>query len=311
MVHRGPRPARSRWPQRRRPPVGAATLGRVGWRRLSTIATARLTCFGSRRSRFRLRVRARCWSRPPRRRSTLLLGVPARHTAVCADRGTTDPTRRTLGSDITGRVTAVGAVTRFEVGAAVSGDNLQVVGGFAEYTVAPESALAHKPDELTFAEASSPPRAVRERAAGNRRDGSRAEGADQRRRRRLGGVRDPARQAGRRACDRDRQRGQARISCGRSGPTRSPTISARTFSDFPSFDRIPDLVATRSPFACRRGLALRGRYQCVGGAVRTLIPIVTIGALVGRPRGDAWGCSPSSRDRATSSRSRRSASTAT
>jgi NADPH:quinone reductase-like Zn-dependent oxidoreductase len=54
------------------------------------------------------------------------------------------------------------------------------------------------------------------------------------------------------------------------------------FTDFPPFDRILDLVATRSPFACRRALAPHGRYQCVGGAVRTLLPIVTIGALLGR-----------------------------
>jgi NADPH:quinone reductase-like Zn-dependent oxidoreductase len=33
------------------------------------------------------------------------------------------------------------------------------MGGFAEYTLAPESALAHKPTQLTFAGASTIPRA--------------------------------------------------------------------------------------------------------------------------------------------------------
>ena len=42
----------------------------------------------------------------------------------------------------------------------VYGDNLGLKGGFAEYAIAPESALAHKPEELTFAEASTIPQAA-------------------------------------------------------------------------------------------------------------------------------------------------------
>src|SRR3954451_7991436 len=71
------------------------------------------------------------------------------------------PARRTLGSDVAGRVEAVGSgVTRFAVGDEVYGDNLQLKGGFAEYAVAPETALATKPPELTFAEASTIPQAA-------------------------------------------------------------------------------------------------------------------------------------------------------
>jgi len=71
------------------------------------------------------------------------------------------PARRTLGSDVAGRVEAVGSnVTRFGVGDEVYGDNLRLKGGFAEYAVAPESALAAKPRELTFAEASAIPQAA-------------------------------------------------------------------------------------------------------------------------------------------------------
>src|SRR5262245_8413301 len=70
------------------------------------------------------------------------------------------PARRTLGSDIAGVVDDVGeGVTRFRPGDAVYGDNLALMGGFAEYAVAPESALVHKPAELTFAEASTIPQA--------------------------------------------------------------------------------------------------------------------------------------------------------
>ena len=50
-------------------------------------------------------------------------------------------------------------VTRFRPGDEVYGDNLALKGGFAEYAVAPESALAHKPPQLTFAEASTVPQA--------------------------------------------------------------------------------------------------------------------------------------------------------
>ena len=70
------------------------------------------------------------------------------------------PARRTLGSDIAGWVEEVGTgVTRFHPGDEVYGDNLDAKGGFAEFAVAPESALAHKPEELTFAEASTIPQA--------------------------------------------------------------------------------------------------------------------------------------------------------
>ena len=74
--------------------------------------------------------------------------------------GLRSPARRTLGSDIAGWVDAVGeGVTRFRPGDEVYGDNLALKGGFAEYAVAAESALAHKPAELTFAEASTIPQA--------------------------------------------------------------------------------------------------------------------------------------------------------
>ena len=61
--------------------------------------------------------------------------------------GLRSPAHRTLGSDIAGRVTAVGdGVTRFRPGDEVYGDNLALMGGFAEYAVAAESALAAKPE---------------------------------------------------------------------------------------------------------------------------------------------------------------------
>ena len=72
------------------------------------------------------------------------------------------PARRTLGSDIAGWVERVGeGVSRFQHGDEVYGDNLALKGGFAEFAVAPEAALAHKPQELTFAQASTIPKRAR------------------------------------------------------------------------------------------------------------------------------------------------------
>jgi len=74
--------------------------------------------------------------------------------------GLRSPAHGTLGSDIAGVVDDVGeGVTRFRRGDEVHGDNLALKGGFAEYALAPESALAHKPARLTFAEASTIPQA--------------------------------------------------------------------------------------------------------------------------------------------------------
>ena len=48
------------------------------------------------------------------------------------------------------------------------------------------------------------------------------------------------------------------------------------------YDVVLDLVAHRSVFAYRRALAPGGHYQCVGGSVRTLLRVLTIGQLAGR-----------------------------
>src|SRR5680860_384603 len=65
--------------------------------------------------------------------------------------GLRSPARRTLGSDIAGVIDQVGeGVTQFRRGDEVYGDNLALMGGFAEYAVAPASALAHKPAQFTF-----------------------------------------------------------------------------------------------------------------------------------------------------------------
>jgi NADPH:quinone reductase-like Zn-dependent oxidoreductase len=55
------------------------------------------------------------------------------------------------------------------------------------------------------------------------------------------------------------------------------------------YDLILDLVAHRSVFAYRRALAAGGRYRGVGGSVRSLLRVLTVGWLAGRVTGRSLG----------------------
>ena len=55
------------------------------------------------------------------------------------------------------------------------------------------------------------------------------------------------------------------------------------------YDLVLDLVAHRSVFAYRRSLVRGGRYRCVGGSVRALLRVLTIGTLIGRATGRRLG----------------------
>ena len=75
--------------------------------------------------------------------------------------GLLKPRRKILGSDIAGRIEAVGKnITLFKTGDDVYGDLSGQWGGFAEYTCAPEKALALKPAGMSFNEAASIPQAA-------------------------------------------------------------------------------------------------------------------------------------------------------
>jgi NADPH:quinone reductase-like Zn-dependent oxidoreductase len=214
-----------------------------------------------------------------------LRGTPL-YARIC---GVRRPRHHTLGSDIAGHVAAVGhRVTRFAAGDAVFGDNLQLKGGFAEYALVPEAALAHKPDGLTFAQASTLPQ-----AGAIALQGTAGVGAGQRVLINGGGggsgafAIQLARRAGAHVTAVDNA---GKLAFMRSlGADEVGDYRRQDITDFAPFDRILDLVATRSPFACRRALAPGGRYRCVGGAVRTLLPIVTVGALLGRATGRRIG----------------------
>lgn len=203
--------------------------------------------------------------------------------------GLRTPAQRTLGSDIAGRVAAVGlGVTGFAVGDEVYGDNLALKGGFAEFAVAPASALAHKPEALSFVQASALPQAAAIATQGTTRvqSGQRVliNGAG-------GGsgsfAIQLAKQAGAHVTGVDNAR---KLDFMRSlGADEAVDYEQEDFSRLPAFDHVLDLVAHRSVFAYRRALAPRGRYRCVGGSVPTLLRVLTAGALVGALSGRSIG----------------------
>ena len=75
--------------------------------------------------------------------------------------GLRKPKRTILGSDIAGRIEAIGKnISKFKIGDEVYGDLSGRWGGFAEYVCAPEKALALKPAAMSFEEAASIPQAA-------------------------------------------------------------------------------------------------------------------------------------------------------
>ena len=75
--------------------------------------------------------------------------------------GLRKPKRKILGSDIAGRIEAVGKnVSKFKTGDEVYGDLSGRWGGFAEYVCAPEKSLALKPASMSFDEAAAIPQAA-------------------------------------------------------------------------------------------------------------------------------------------------------
>jgi NADPH:quinone reductase-like Zn-dependent oxidoreductase len=197
--------------------------------------------------------------------------------------GLRSPARRILGSDIAGWVDVVAeGATRFRPGDEVYGDNLALMGGFAEYAIVAEKALARKPAELTFEEAAAIPQAGAIALQGT-------EGASAGRRVLVNGggggsgsfAIQLAKRLGAHVTGVDNAR---KLDFMRS-------LGADEVIDYRSedftrgdqrYDLILDLVVHRSVFAYRRALLPGGRYRGVGGPARALVRVVTIGSIVGR-----------------------------
>ena len=170
----------------------------------------------------------------------------------------------------------------------VYGDNLDLKGGFAEYAVAPESALAHKPETLTFAEASTLPQAgpiaLQGTAAAGPRQRVLINGAG-------GGsgsfAIQLAKQAGAHVTGVDNA---GKLEFMRSlGADEVIDYRQQDFTRGEPHDLVLDLVAYRSVFAYRRALTRGGRYLCVGGTSRALLRVATVGAVIGRLTGRRLG----------------------
>jgi NADPH:quinone reductase-like Zn-dependent oxidoreductase len=204
--------------------------------------------------------------------------------------GLRSPRLRVLGSDIAGRVAGVGpGVTRFREGDEVYGDNLRLMGGFAEYAVAPEIVLARKPAALTFAHAASLPQAgaIALQGTASVRPGHRVlvNGAG-------GGsgmlAVQLAKLAGAHVTGVDTATKLQFLRA--NGADDVADFRREDFTRRQPFDLILDLVAARrSVFALRRALAPGGRYLVVGGTVRALLRTLTIGAAIGRLSGRRLG----------------------
>lgn len=200
------------------------------------------------------------------------------------------PARRTLGSDIAGVVDAVGpGVSRFRPGDQVYGDNLRLKGGFAEYALAPGSALAAKPAGLTFAQASTIPQAgaiarqgVRAVVAGSRVLINGAGGGSGTFAIQLAAAAGAHVTAVDNAAKQDFMRSVGAnevIDYRRTDFTRTSR----------PYDLILDLVAHRSVGAYRRALTPGGRYRCVGASTGTLLQVATLGPVLGRLTGRSIG----------------------
>ena len=198
------------------------------------------------------------------------------------------PSRRVLGSDIAGRVAALGSgvegsrsVTRCTATTSSSGVD-------SRSSRSCRAAFAHKPAELTFAQAAAIPQAgaIAQHGTAGIEPGQRVliNGAG-------GGGGSFAIQLAKLAgahvtgvdnagkLDFMRALGADEVIDYRAtDPTRSG-----------QYDLVLDMVAYRSVFSYRRMLAPGGRYRLVGGTARSLLRVLTIGSLVGRLTGRRIG----------------------
>lgn len=199
------------------------------------------------------------------------------------------PRRHVLGSDIAGVVDAIGPdVVGWSVGDEVVGDNLELKGGFAEYAVIPAEALAAKPATLSFVQASTVPQsgaiALRGTSTLTPRTRLLINGAG-------GGsgafAIQLAKQTGAHVTAVDNEH---KLAFMRSlGADEVIDYRAQDWTRSGPYDEVLDLVAHRSVFAYRRALARGGQYRCVGGTVRTLLRVLTLGTTAGLLTGRSLG----------------------
>jgi NADPH:quinone reductase-like Zn-dependent oxidoreductase len=203
--------------------------------------------------------------------------------------GLRKPRRHILGSDIAGRIEAVGSsVTRFQPGDEVFGDILSRMGGFAEYVCARENSLAPKPAGMTFEQVAAIPQAAVIALQGIRDKGQVKPGQEVLINGAGGGTGSFAIQLaklyGAEVTGVD--------SGGKLDFMRSlgaDHVIDYTREDFTrtgkQYDLILDVIAHRSIFAYRRALRPGGNYYFAGGSVALLFQTLLLGPLIRRATG--------------------------
>jgi NADPH:quinone reductase-like Zn-dependent oxidoreductase len=203
--------------------------------------------------------------------------------------GLRKPRRHILGSDIAGRVEAVGKnVTRFQPGDEVFGDILARMGGFAEYVCAREKSLALKPAGMTFEEVAAIPQAAVIALQGIRDKGQVQPGQKVLINGAGGG-------GGTFAVQLARLYGAEVTGVDNTGKldfmrsVGADHVIDYTQEDFTrngrQYDLILDLIAYRSVFAYKRALRPNGSYFAVGGSLATFFQILLLGPLIRRTSG--------------------------
>jgi NADPH:quinone reductase-like Zn-dependent oxidoreductase len=198
------------------------------------------------------------------------------------------PKRTILGSDIAGRVEAVGkTVTQFQPGDDVLGDALWMgLGGFAEYVCVPERApLVAKPTSMTFEEAAAIPQAAVLGLQGLRDKGQIQPGHRVLINGAGGGAGtfavQIAKSLGAEVTGVDStQKLEVMRSIG------ADQVIDYTQQDFSKnghrYDRILDFAAHRSIFAYKRALSPRGIYVIVGGSMPRILQTLVLGSLISK-----------------------------
>jgi NADPH:quinone reductase-like Zn-dependent oxidoreductase len=195
------------------------------------------------------------------------------------------PRNRIPGSDVAGRVVAVGKnIKRLKIGDAVFGDLFTCgFGAFAEYVAVPEDALMRKPDSISFEDAATLPQAAKIALQGlrGRRPLKKGQkvlingagggmgtfavqiakyyGAE------VTGVDSMLKHEMLRAIGADHVIDYTREDCTRIGER---------------YDLILDTVARRSIFDYRRVMASDGLYVLVGGSRYAIFQAILLGPLV-------------------------------
>ena len=199
--------------------------------------------------------------------------------------GLLKPKNTILGSDIAGRVEAVGRnVKQFQSGDEVFGNTAEYgFGGFAEYVSVPENALVLKPTKISFEEAAAVPQAALTALQGLRDKGHIQPGQKVLIHGASGGVGtfavQIAKSFGAEVTGVDSTR---KLDLLRS--IGADHVIDYTQEDFTKsgqrYDFILEVVASRSIFDYKRALSPKGIYVMVGGSLAAILQGFLLGPLI-------------------------------